>query len=260
MSFVNLADQFGRGREKECREWIGQNDVMANGLATRFTRGDQFESLLGEEFTNECRDKLKVIVKDNVAKERKLKAYMNAVKSLKDNYSPPTSQQENDENGDDIKPQVEEEDFQQKLEENYTKELEKIENNSIMVTQENRYLKLLEKLGEQDDQDDELVVVNPASSDNSNRIKCHLTLAVMEDPVRSRTCKHSFSRAAIVNHLRRSKICPVAGCINNNMTTSELEDDPDTVMLVRRYKKREELQKKNKAQSALDMDDDDDDE
>ena len=258
MSFINLADQFGRGREKECREWIGQNDNMANSLATRFTRGDQFETLLGEEFTDECRDKLKVIVKDNVSKERKLKAYMNAVKSLKDNYSPPISQQENDGDGDDIKPQVEEEDFQQKLEENYLKELEKIENNSIMVTQEQRYLKLLEKLGENDDQDDELVVVNPASSDNINRIKCHLTLAVMEDPVRSRTCKHSFSKAAIVHHLRVSKICPVAGCINRMMRTSELEDDPDTAILVRRYKKREELQKKNKAQSALDMDDDDD--
>jgi len=241
-----LAGQFIR-KEHKYREWIEHNDAICSGLASRLTRGDQFENLLGEEFANECREKLKVNVKDNVAKERKLKAYMNAVKSLKDDYSP--SQEEKDDD--------KEEDFQQKLETAYSLELENIKNNSIMVTQEKRYLNLLDKLGEQDDQDDELAVVNPKSSDKN--IKCPLALVAMEDPVRSKVCKHSFSRHAIVNHLRSSKRCPVPGCSNDRtMTTAELEDDPDTATLVRRYKKREELQKRAKARSAIDMDDDDD--
>lgn len=241
-----LASQFIR-KEKTYRHWIEHNDAIGSGLASRLTRDDQFENLLGEEFTNKCREKLKVIVKDNVTKERKLKAYMNAVKSLKDNYSP--SQEDNKD--DDKK-----EDFQQKLENAYSKELENIENNSILVTQEPRYLNLLEKLGEQDDQDDELAVVNPKSSDKN--IKCPLALVAMKDPVRSKICKHSFSRVAIVNHLRLDKKCPVPGCSNNQMTIAELEDDPDTATLVRRYKKREELQKRAKDRSAIDMDDDDD--
>jgi len=241
-----LAGQFIR-KEKTYRDWIEHNDAIGSGLASRLTRDDQFENLLGKEFTTACREKLKVNVKDNVAKERKLKAFMNAVKSLKDNYSP--SQEDNDDN--------KEEDFQQKLETAYSLELENIKNNSILVTQESRYLNLLEKLGEQEFQDDELAVVNPKSSDKN--IKCPLAFVTMEDPVRSKNCKHSFSRDAIVNHLRKSKRCPVPGCSNDRMTIAELEDDPDTVTLVRRYKKREELQKRAKDRSAIDMDDDDDD-
>ena len=233
-----LANQFTR-REKKYRDLIEQNNAIGNSLASRLSRGDL--DLLGEEFTNECREKLKTIVKDNVTKERKLKAYMNAVKSLKNNYSPG---QENKDN------------FQQKMEVAYVQELEKIERTSILVTQEETYLNLLEKLGEQDDEDDELAVVNPKSSD-SNDVKCPLTMAIMEDPGRSKVCKHSFSDKAIRAHLKQSRRCPVPGCVNNNMTTAELEHDPDIEMLVRRFKKREEIQKRKREKSANDIDEDD---
>mmetsp|Transcript_18153 Transcript_18153/g.18352 ORF Transcript_18153/g.18352 Transcript_18153/m.18352 type:complete len:82 (+) Transcript_18153:513-758(+) len=70
----------------------------------------------------------------------------------------------------------------------------------------------------------------------------------MEVPVRSKLCRHTFSRQAIVNHLRSSKRCPVPGCSNDRtMTTAELENDPDTATLLRRYKKRVQLQKRAKA-------------
>eukprot|EP00534_Pseudo-nitzschia_fraudulenta_P000686 CAMPEP_0201120400 /NCGR_PEP_ID=MMETSP0850-20130426/4465_1 /ASSEMBLY_ACC=CAM_ASM_000622 /TAXON_ID=183588 /ORGANISM="Pseudo-nitzschia fraudulenta, Strain WWA7" /LENGTH=84 /DNA_ID=CAMNT_0047386523 /DNA_START=119 /DNA_END=373 /DNA_ORIENTATION=+ len=83
-------------------------------------------------------------------------------------------------------------------------------------------------------------------------------MAVMVDPVRSRVCKHSFDRTAILSHLQKSKKCPVPGCVNNRMTPEELEDDPETATRVRRYKKRESASRRARARSAIDMDDDDD--
>lgn len=246
-----LANALGR-QEGKYRKFIEDNDHMGSGLAMRVARGEQFENLLGEEITEEYRQSLKTFAKDNVAKERQLKAYMNAIKVVTENHS--SSQENDDEN------ENESQDFQQQMEASYTKELQTIENNSVMVTQEQKYLKLCRQLGQEEDQDDELAIVNPNSTDSVARIKCPITAIIMDEPVRSKVCMHAFTKAAILNHLTMSRFCPMPGCGNDRMTRNELEDDPDTALLVRRHKKRKEHAKRSRAQaqSALDMDDDDD--
>ena len=171
-----LANQFIR-KERKYRQFIEINESMGSGIATRLCRGDQFENLVGEAIAEECRESLKNIAKGNVENERKLKAYMNAVKSMDDvSRSEGTC--------------GEVEDFQRKIDETYASELAKIDNESVLVTQESSYQKLCKIIGEQDDQDDELAVVNPNNSNSISRIKCPITMVIMEDPVRSRICSH----------------------------------------------------------------------
>lgn len=250
---ANVADH----QEKKYRRYIEQNEAMGSGLAMRLARGDQFEGFFGKDAVEEHRETLKVIAKDNVAKERQLKAYVSAIRVVINNASSKmisNTQQEGDQSEE---PAYE---FKEQMETQYATELEAIEKNSILVTQEQSYLKLLRELGEDQEEDDELAVINPSSGDAATRIKCPYSMALMEDPVRSKVCKHSFARKAIYHYLQKNKRCPVPGCLNNSMTIDELEDDPETAMRVRRYKKRESANKKAQAQSAMNMDDDDDDE
>jgi len=261
---ANLADH----QERQYRRYIEQNETMGNGIAMRLARGEQFEELMllggneNQKVVEECRASLKELAKDNVAKSRQLGAYVSAIRVVIDNASTALvagSQRRDDGSANAGANANEVYEFKDQMDTEYASALKTIETNSVLVTQEPTYLNLCRHLGEDQESDDELAVVNnPSSNSNSNSdagIKCPLTMAIMEDPVRSKVCKHSFDRLAITSHLSKSKMCPVPGCRNSNMTPSELEDDPDTVMKVRRYKKRESAARKVRAQSALDMDD-----
>ena len=272
---ANVADH----QERQYRRYIEQNETMGTGIAMRLARGEQLEGLLGnnnnnndddddddDDFAGKCRETLKVLAADNVVKERQLKAYVAAIRVVIQNASDTTSATttttttNNTNNNDDGKENNATNEFKEQMETEYAKALHTIEQNSVLITQEPSYLKLCKQLGEDEDEDDELAVVNDhGAKHGASGIKCPLTMAIMEDPVRSRVCKHSFDRHAIVAHLRRFQSCPVPGCGNHSMTIAELEDDPETTMRVRRYKKRESATKKARAQSAIDMDDDDDD-
>jgi hypothetical protein len=248
---ANVADH----QERQYRRYIEQNETMGTGIAMRLARGEQFEGLLGKDVAEECREKLKVLATDNVAKERQLKAYVAAIRVVIENAS-----NNNNSNNSNSNNESTAHEFKDQMETEYAKALTTIEKNSVLLTQEPSYLKLCRQLGEDQEEDDELAVVNDGAGERASGIKCPLTMAIMEDPVRSKVCHHSYARHAIVEHLtkNKSKKCPMPGCVNNNMTIAELEDDPETEMRVRRYKKRESATKKARAQSAIDMDMDDD--
>ncbi|KAF9973984.1 hypothetical protein BGZ73_002764 [Actinomortierella ambigua] len=57
------------------------------------------------------------------------------------------------------------------------------------------------------DDDDGLEVIGAEES-----FKCPLTTLYLEDPYTSSICKHSYSKEALIAHLRSSRICPVQGC------------------------------------------------
>ncbi len=42
-------------------------------------------------------------------------------------------------------------------------------------------------------------------------LKCPITKVFYEDPVTSRTCKHSYSREAILAHISQRLVCVVTG-------------------------------------------------
>mmetsp|Transcript_14007 Transcript_14007/g.32571 ORF Transcript_14007/g.32571 Transcript_14007/m.32571 type:complete len:281 (-) Transcript_14007:1467-2309(-) len=261
---ANIADH----QERQYRSYIEQNNNMGTSLATRLAKGEQFEGLLGTDAAEECRDTLKGLVRDNVEKERQLKAYVRAIRVVIDDAGRAleSSQREREED-EDKKPAAAAAasepatcEFKEKMDAAYGRALEEIARDCVLITQEPTYLNLCRQLGDDQDEDDELAVVQTAASANQSdsKIKCPLTMAVMDDPVRSRVCKHSFQRAAIFEYLRRGKKrCPVPGCRNGSMTVEELEDDPETLLRVRRYRKRESAAKKARAQTALDMEEDD---
>ena len=128
-------------QEGKYRRFIEDNDGMGTRLAMRLAHGGQLDNLLGGKISEEYRQSLKTMAKDNVAKERQLKANMKTIEVVVNNNSNSN-------------------DFHQQMEVVYTKELKTIENDSVMVTQEPTYLKLCEQLGEEENQDDELAAVN----------------------------------------------------------------------------------------------------
>ena len=235
---ANVADH----QEKHYKTYIDLNDQMARGIAMRLGPNQPFENLLGNEFTEECREKVKALATDNVAKQRQLGAYVSAIKVVIEQASHTQNDEENED------PNTTSNEFKEQMETEYASALQRIENESVEVTQEPTYLRVCRLLGEDQNQeeDDELAIVDDGTNDNVNKLKCPLTMTLMEDPVISKVCKHSYSRAAIYQHLRTARVknCPVPGCINNSMTLNELEDDLETKLLVQRYKKRQSASRK----------------
>lgn len=234
---ANVADH----QERQYQEYIEENETMATGMAMHLARNQQCEGFLGKEFADECREKLKALASDNISKRRQLTAYVTAIKVVIEQAT-----EANTENQDPNSNTSNE--FKDQMETEYARALQAIENDSVEIAQEPKYLKLCKQLGEDQNQeeDDELAIVDNGVGDSFNKLKCPLTMALMEDPVRSKVCHHSYGRNAIYQHLRNTKHtkCPVPGCINNKMTMNELEDDTETKMRVRRYKKRESASKK----------------
>ncbi|KAG0348180.1 hypothetical protein BG004_005836 [Podila humilis] len=67
--------------------------------------------------------------------------------------------------------------------------------------------------GGDDDDDDEMEIVMTGDSGQQN-LKCPLTTKLLENPVTSSSCKHSFSKEAIMSMLQsqRQTMCPYHGC------------------------------------------------
>lgn len=114
--------------------------------------------------------------------------------------------------------------------------------------------------GDDDDSDEELTIVNNAASSGDPWI-CPMTRTAMVDPVTSQTCGHSFSKEAILVHLRSKRTCPVPGCLNRSMTPSELKENLELAQHVRRQNRRANAlrEQQSMTQALVDVDEDDDD-
>ncbi|CAK7267646.1 hypothetical protein SEPCBS57363_002692 [Sporothrix epigloea] len=107
-----------------------------------------------------------------------------------------------------------------------------------------------------EDEDDDLVVQREVIS-----LKCPLSLVTMVDPYRSKLCKHTFERDAIIEYLRGGppatrnlpKKCPQTGC-EVEYTAADLV--PDTVTR-RRIQHAAQVEKRRQdAAATSDIDDD----
>eukprot|EP01130_Rhizamoeba_saxonica_P017572 TRINITY_DN8551_c0_g1_i2.p1 TRINITY_DN8551_c0_g1~~TRINITY_DN8551_c0_g1_i2.p1 ORF type:complete len:243 (-),score=64.41 TRINITY_DN8551_c0_g1_i2:44-724(-) len=81
-------------------------------------------------------------------------------------------------------------------------------------------------------QDEELVVMTQ-TDDTDNFTFCPITREVMTDPVRNDPCGHAYSREAIMQHLRKSKKCPIAAC-SSLVSKNSLSDDPVLATKIKR--------------------------
>lgn len=112
-----------------------------------------------------------------------------------------------------------------------------------------------------DDSDDDEIEIGGATQN----FTCPLTLTMLEEPMTSKACKHSYSKAAIFEYLGTSvmgKKCPASGC-QQTISRNTLREDPKLGRRVRDAARRQEARKEKQAaeteQDALEIDVDDED-
>ena len=57
----------------------------------------------------------------------------------------------------------------------------------------------------------------------------------MTNPYRNKVCGHTYEPDGIKLYLRPKHTCPVAGCSNNRVSMSDLEEDVELAMNIKRY-------------------------
>ncbi|EMD39937.1 hypothetical protein CERSUDRAFT_132615 [Gelatoporia subvermispora B] len=91
-----------------------------------------------------------------------------------------------------------------------------------------------------DSDDDEDVLVGGVTQD----FKCPLTLTLLQDPVTSSVCGHSFSAVAIKEYLKYNrtakKQCPASGC-KQYISLGDLEPDKDLAKKVKDAARRQRM-------------------
>ena len=108
------------------------------------------------------------------------------------------------------------------------------------------------------DDDDIELVVNKAA--NSQGLKCPITSQLMHTAVRNKTCGHVYSKEGIIHHLRNSCECPLPGCSNTHLSMSQLEEDVEMQMNVRKEVRRQDQRQQMIASQASQLVDSDDEE
>lgn len=81
-----------------------------------------------------------------------------------------------------------------------------------------------------DDMTDDIV-----ATQSSKSTICPITQKEMVDPVKNRTCKHTYSRQGILQHIRNrgtSNRCPISGC-RQSVSESDLIPDEQMQALIR---------------------------
>ncbi|KAG6877751.1 hypothetical protein C0993_004254 [Termitomyces sp. T159_Od127] len=88
--------------------------------------------------------------------------------------------------------------------------------------------------GDESDDDDDLEMGGVSQNYN-----CPITLTLLVDPVTSNMCKHSFSKAAILQSFRGNEAikCPASGC-TKTFTRANLKPDKGLAKRVKAYERR----------------------
>jgi hypothetical protein len=216
---------------------IGQNQSFAKAAAQRLAKGGELENICGHEFLEEQRQRLKNLASDNVLRSREINSFVAALQYLGN----ATNNAEIADN------------YETALAERMKHEQQAQKSMQLDMTQETYYMDICSKLGEAvaHGGDDDLEVMAGESIQN---LKCPLSLTLFVDPVKNKVCGHVYSKNAIIQHLKRSKVCPLSGCTNTHVTQSQLEVDMETAQLVRRERAREAERHRQQSQSAIDAD------
>lgn len=109
-----------------------------------------------------------------------------------------------------------------------------------------------------DEEEDELQVLGGSGTQT---LKCPISGATLQDPVRNKVCKHVYSKDALVQFLaqgqrKRKCACPVFGCSNQNLTLQSCEPDRSTAMAVKRHERKQAHQQEIRMSQAANVDSD----
>jgi hypothetical protein len=213
---------------------------------------DNFEAFLGEH-----REKVKKFTESHIHLSRKVDAFIGALEEVKQEII-----QQQQQPSDDAKPPDYEVILQTKMEllkQQLDDESPSIENHPWMVkTKYNLREVAKTRTGNGDDDDDDDVQVEFSNNESSNEYKCPITGRYMEDPMRNTVCGHVYDFGGIKFYMgsKRSKHCPVPGCANRQVTMSQIEQDVEMQLKVKRFLKRMEQERQQRMSQTQDVDDD----
>lgn len=256
-------------KQQEYRNPIKSNSQLSEAAAPRLVQQGDFEDQLMaiveyiddesvlsanqvQDFLQQARTRLKKLAELNVQNNHDVDIFIDAVKQLKqveeENFDPDRSSQE------------EEGDAGERFQTIYqqVKQLHPPPD----FSQEPHYRKLCEALGENLGSGDDDIEMMTQSVTQIN-VTCPITTVLLEDPVRSKVCKHNYSRNAIEQMIRSSRgkcKCPIPGCMNENITLDQLEADVKMAQFVKREQRRLDYQKETLLSQAEAVDDSDGDE
>ena len=83
----------------------------------------------------------------------------------------------------------------------------------------------------------------------------------MTHPYRNKVCGHTYELDGIKFYLRTKNTCPVAGCSNTQVSMSDLEEDVELAMNIKRYARgleREKRMRLSQTDGVEDLDGEDD--
>jgi SUMO ligase MMS21 Smc5/6 complex component len=109
-------------------------------------------------------------------------------------------------------------------------------------------IRIKENLGEPTANDDDDIQVEMPNQDSSNQYKCPVTQRLIENPVRNKVCGHVYDLAGFRFWMRghQTRKCPISGCTNATACESQLEEDVEFQMKLRRFVKRGEQERQNR--------------
>ena len=215
-------------------------------------------------FLRQQRDMLKEICGENARKLRDVEQFVQAMGSIRDDIR--TKQQI--ENPTDAIEKVENEhtfpDYRLIIDGKMAEIREQEKNNDVgEVSEYHKFsLEVRDRLGEKEkrkEDEDELEVIPTQNNDSERSLKCPITGMFYENPLRNKVCGHVYSKSGFQQMLRSKKAkCPVFGCNNKNVSQSQLEEDFEMEMRIRRYMSR--IQREREASHLSNSDEDDDEE
>lgn len=261
MSHLNVvAEAFHAiaANEEGYKEGIKKNVADSMGFAGRLNkdRGEVVEILnnLSNKdnisFLEEQRVRLIRLAEKNVENERTVDVFIAAAKSLKQST---------------LASNEEVEDYCVVVEEAMDKERQSRQAQLLPMEQEKVVRDMKSELGEKNaaskDDDDEIEFVGGGASQTQS-LKCSITGTFLENPMRNKLCKHTYSLEGIkgliaqAKRIRKACACPVTGCSNGNVTMEQLEQDLVLERQVARAKRKQEMESQRLQSQANEIESD----
>jgi len=279
---VTAAANLILSHENNYRQNVGKIQASALFLAEKLCKGQQIETALScstapaEEnaaFLEEQRTLLKDIAAANVVRNREISWFLRSVKEMSDDAMRAASN-EDDDGGTTFEVPNFALILEQKMEacrnersavevdicnEKFCKDIR-----SRLGEKEPKKKNVSKKggrrsaSGDETDDDEELEIMNEQSQANEEmHVKCPITCATFERPLKSKVCNHTYSTAGLEQMIKCKKYkCPVPGCTNHHLSMQQVEPDVEMEMRVKRFQRRKE-QEENKRRRILEEDDED---
>jgi SUMO ligase MMS21 Smc5/6 complex component len=269
---VNVVDRVKR-KEKSYREPIEKNHDCSFVLAETLRKDGEIEKVLMQaadgmdesfqqelrDFLNQQRERLKQVSVQNVKNAREIDTFMGALDMIR-------AEAVNNNNNNNEPPNYDEL-VTTKMEQTRATRA----NMQLDIQDERMCREIRRALGEKEDRrrarrgrnndeesdDEELEIVN----DGGVSLKCPITSQWFEEPIKSKSCNHTYSKAGLIGILgsgaRATCKCPWPGCPNQQLSLAQCEPDRQMEMKVKKQRRREERETQIRLTQAAGVDSDD---